>query len=182
MTYSVRIFRFASLLVLALIWNTSVCLAQVADEDDEDDDPPAKKEWPMKCDNPQIEAKAKELVEIYKKQGYSIFNGGFLTLEHRTMCPIMLHLKAKTIYHFIVVGQPDLNYLEVGLGHEAFGTDEVRDRIRKHRDHTYFTHFAYVAPFEGNYLLSVTSDVRGKKSFTTAVYVMIKRNAVTINE
>jgi hypothetical protein len=140
------------------------------------------KRWPMRCDNAELEAKTKELVEVYKKQGYLIYNGGFFTLEHRTVFPIMVHLKAKTIYHFIVVGQPGLDFLQVALGHEAFGDDEVRDRIRGRRDKTYFTHFAYVAPFEGDYLLGVQSDVRGRKTFTTAIYVMVKPQAQTIDE
>jgi hypothetical protein len=132
----------------------------------------------MRCDNLQIIEKTKELVNKYQAQGYKIYQGGFFNLEHRTAFPIMVHLKAKTIYHFIVVGQPDLTFLQVALGHEAFGGDEVRDRIWNRRDHTYFTDFTYDPPFEGNFLFAVTSDVKKKKQFCTAIYVMIKTNAV----
>jgi hypothetical protein len=137
---------------------------------------------PMKCDNLETISKTKELVEASKAQGFYIFNGGFYELKNENMFPIMVHLKQKTIYHFIVVGQPNLDFLEVGLGHEAFGTDEVRDRIRRKRDKTFFTEFTYVPPFEGNYLLSVTEEVKNKRRFSTAIYVMIKPNAVTQNE
>jgi hypothetical protein len=163
----------AALLVVAVCCNAQETAEAPADK--------TAQRWPMKCDNPELEAKTKELVEVYKKQGYLIYNGGFFTTEHRTVFPIMVHLKAKTIYHFIVVGQPGLDFLQVALGHEAFGDDEVRDRIRGWRDKTHFTHFAYVAPFEGNFLLGVQSDVKGKKSFTTAIYVMVKPRAEVVD-
>jgi hypothetical protein len=159
--------------ITTLLLSTNICFAQYYDEKPQDKPPPN-----MRCDNLQIIEKTKELVNKYQKDGYKIYQGGFYTLEHRTAFPIMVHLKARTIYHFIVVGQPELTFLQVALGHEAFGGDEVRDRIWQRRDHTYFTDFTYDPPFEGNYLFAVTSDVKKKKSFCTAIYVMIKTNAL----
>jgi hypothetical protein len=117
-----------------------------------------------------------------RAEGFVLVQGGFYELQNSTLCPIIINLEAKRIYHFIVVGQPDLDYLEVGLGHQAFGTDEILDRIRKQRDRTYFTHFTYVPAFTGDYLFSVLEKCRGRKSFSSAIYLMAKPNKMTISE
>jgi hypothetical protein len=173
------------LYILVIIFNCYNCAAQIKPNTTLSTSEMSGRDYkapPMKCDNLTIISKTKELVEASKAQGFYIFNGGFYELKNENMFPIMVHLKQKTVYHFIVVGQPDLEFLEVGLGHEAFDNDEVRDRIRKKRDKTYYTEFTYVPPFEGNYLLSVTEEVKDKRRFSTAIYVMIKPNAVTQNE
>jgi hypothetical protein len=135
----------------------------------------------MMCDNPVLVAKAKELILKKKSEGYVLVEGGFYDMTNKVIQPIMVHLDEKKAYYFIVVGQPDLDFLEVGLGHEAFGTDEIRDRIRKHRDHTYFTDFGYIAPFSGNFLLSVTENVKRRKNFCTAIYMMMIPKTLDIN-
>jgi hypothetical protein len=165
-----------SILLFPLFVNAQTEIT-TADMDGRNEKPPV-----MKCDNLTTIEKTAELVKAKKAEGYYIFNGGFFELKNEELMPIMVHLKRKTIYHFIVVGQPDLDFLEVALGHDAFGTDEIRDRIRKKRDKTFFTEFTYVPPFEGNYLLSVTEACKGRKKFSTAIYVLIKPNAVTVNE
>jgi hypothetical protein len=127
----------------------------------------------MQCDNKQIETKVKELVTLKKNQGFDILDGGFMQMENNLMQPIMVNMQMNHLYHFIVVGQPELNYMEVALGHESLGGDIIRDRIRKHRDKTYFTEFNFVAPFSGNFLLAITERVNGmKKGYSTAVYMM----------
>ncbi len=128
----------------------------------------------MRCDNLTTIEKAKELVTFYQKQGYETYRGGFFNFENKTMQPFLIDMSTKASYGIIVVGQPDLNFLEVGLGHDAFGKDEVRDRIRKRRDREFSTFFTYVPPFDGRYLLSVTERVQGRKTFCTAIYVMRK--------
>jgi hypothetical protein len=128
----------------------------------------------MRCDNITTIDKAKELITEQRKEGFILVEGGFYELKNGVGLPIMVNLEEKRIYHFIVVGQPDLDFLEVSLGHEALGGDEVRDRIRKKRDKTYFTHFTYVPPFTGNYLYAITEEVKGRKRFCTAVYMMVK--------
>jgi hypothetical protein len=126
----------------------------------------------MQCDNLQIIDKTKEMVNKMQKDGFEIMYGGFFNLDNNEFLPIWINLDKKKVYHIIVVGQPDLKYLEVGLGHPAFGTDEVQDRIRDWRDHTYFTEFTYIPPFDGEFLLSIMSRVRGKKKFSTAIYIL----------
>ncbi len=132
----------------------------------------------MHCDNLQVIDKVKELIEAKKKEGFVILQGGFFNLENNTLCPIMVNLQKRHIYHIIVVGQPELRFLEVALGHEALGGDEVRDRIRQGRDHTYFTYFTYVPPFDGNFLLSVTERLRKRDHFCSAIYIMLKDKAL----
>jgi hypothetical protein len=165
------------LLILALLNMHLISFGQldIADKDD------ALAMPTMRCDNLTTIEKAKELVNYYQSQGYEIYHGGFFNLKHRTLCPVVVHLRDKKVYHIIVVGQPELNYMEVALGHDAFGTDEIRDRIRKKRDNTFFTHFAYTPPFEGNYLLSVTEDVKGRKNFCTAIYILMRTNNTSNN-
>jgi hypothetical protein len=131
----------------------------------------------MHCDNLQVIDKVKELIEAKKKEGFVILQGGFFNLENNTLCPIMVNLQKRHIYHIIVVGQPELRFLEVALGHEALGGDEVRDRIRQ-GDHTYFTYFTYVPPFDGNFLLSVTERLRKRDHFCSAIYIMLKDKAL----
>lgn len=133
------------------------------------------------CDNDSTKKKTIELINAKRTEGFLLLEGGFYQLDNNSILPIMVHLDQKTIYHFLVVGQTDLDFLEVGLGHEAFGTDEVQDRIRKNRDHTYFTNFTYVPPFSGNYLLSVTERCKGKKKFSTAIYLMVKPKKMNLN-
>jgi hypothetical protein len=134
---------------------------------------------PMRCDNQTIIEKTKELVEKYKAEGYLIYQGNFFDVENNTLFPIQIRLIERTAYGVIVVGQPDLNVLEVGLGHEVFGKDEVKDVIRKQRDNgEFYTYFTYVPAFTGNYLLSIREKYRGHKHFCTAVYVLVKPNAL----
>jgi hypothetical protein len=128
----------------------------------------------MRCDNPTTVDKAKELVVKYKSEGYEIYRGGFFFLNHNEMLPFFIDMTPSHSYGIIVVGQPDLNYLEVGLGHEAFGKDEIKDKIRKRRDQEFSTFFTYVPPFQGRFLLSIVEKVKGKKNFCTAIYVMRK--------
>jgi hypothetical protein len=149
--------------LIFFLFTTHICLAQ--------DAPPQAS---MRCDNPTTIDKVKELIAEQRKEGFILVEGGFYELTNKVILPIMVNLEEKRIYHFIVVGQPDLDFLEVGIGHEAFGTDEVRDRIRKNRDHTYFTHFTYIPPFTGNFLYSITEEVKGRKKFCTAIYMMVK--------
>lgn len=133
----------------------------------------------MRCDNKTTIDTTLAIIKRYKEQGYLIYQGGFFDLENNTLFPVQLRLIERTAYGFIVVGQPDLNVLEVGLGHEVFGKDEVRDVIRKKRNpDEFYTFFTYVPAFTGNYLLSIREKFRGKKHFCTAVYVLVKPTAL----
>jgi sugar phosphate isomerase/epimerase len=127
------------------------------------------------CVNADVTKKTQELLEEYKKQGFEIFRGEYLTLENKTEMPIYLQLVQKKVYHIIVVGHPDLMRLEVKLGHAAFGGNEVNDQIIKNRDKTYFTHFSYTPPFTGAFLLTLYEKLKNNPTFCTSVFVLIRK-------
>jgi hypothetical protein len=156
------------LLLTAIVCNTLFALAQTRDT-------AAHK---PRCDNQQIIDKTSELVRQYKEQGYYLYQGDFYKLEHNSLMPVLVNLIERTAYGFIVVGQPDLDVLEVALGHNAFGKDEIRDLIRGKRDGVYYTYFTYVPSFTGTYLLSVRERANRRKEFCTAVYVLVKPAAL----
>jgi hypothetical protein len=155
--------RWLILLLINLFWNFNLIAQDTINNGPN-----------MRCDNPTTVDKAKELVVKYKSEGYEIYRGGFFFLNHNEMLPFFIDMTPSCSYGIIVVGQPDLNYLEVGLGHEAFGKDEIKDKIKKRRDKEFSTFFTYVPPFNGRFLLSIVERVRGEKSFCTAIYVMRK--------
>jgi hypothetical protein len=131
------------------------------------------------CINKTVQEKTEELVAEYTKQGYYIYKGEYLTMDNKTELPIYLQLLTRRVYHIIVVGDPNLQRLEVKLGHAAFGGNEVNDQIIRGRDKTYFTHFTYVPPFTGSFLLTLYEKVLKTKSFCSSVFVMVREDDLT---
>ncbi len=131
------------------------------------------------CINKSIQAKTEELIAEYAKQGFYVYKGEYLSMENRTEMPIYLQLLNKRVYHIIVVGDPELQRMEVKLGHAAFGGNEVNDQIIKGRDKTYFTHFTYMPAFTGSFLLTVYEKVLKTKNFCTSVFVLVREDELT---
>ncbi len=128
------------------------------------------------CNNTAVIAKTEDIIREYKQQGFHYFKGEYLTMENKTEMPIYLQLLKGKVYHIIVVGHPDLSRLEVKLGHPSFGAHEVNDQIIATRDHTYFTNFTYTPPFTGAFLLTLYEKVKGKSTFCTGAFVLVRED------
>jgi hypothetical protein len=131
------------------------------------------------CVNKAVQEKTDELIADYAKLGFYVYRGEYLTMENKTEMPIYLQLIKNRVYHIIVVGDPNLQRMEVKLGHAAFGGNEVNDQIIKGRDKTYFTHFNYIPPFTGPFLFTVYEKVINTKTFCTSVFVLVREDNLT---
>ncbi len=134
----------------------------------------------MHCDNLEVINKTKAMVNKKQAEGFEIIQGGFFDMDNGSLLPILVELDSKRVYHFIVVAPPGVKRMEVGIGHEALGRDEVREKILGWRDNLYYTEFTYVPPFQGVFLFSIIEKCKGKENFCSGIYIMAKSNKINV--
>lgn len=101
-----------------------------------------------------IQAKSNSFINKYKLDGFRVAHTADVQMQNRTEFPIMMQLKEGEWYHFIVIGDPDAQRIEMKLGLKGLG-DIITDRFSGPRTNEYWTQFSFICPISGNYLMTI---------------------------
>lgn len=101
-----------------------------------------------------IQAKSTSFINKYKLDGFHVLHAADVQMQNRTEFPILMQLKEGEWYHFIVIGDPDAQRIEMKLGLKGIG-DIITDRFSGPRTNEYWTQFSFICPVSGNYLMTI---------------------------
>jgi hypothetical protein len=113
----------------------------------------AKKPNDASDDEDLFKSKVSSFYNIYHQDGFATYKGGDVLMKKNTELPIFVDLKAGEWYQFFMVADPSSRRLRMTLGMEGCG-DFITDRIRPEVTEEFWTHFSFICPRSGRYLLT----------------------------